>query len=47
MIIFVTNATNKRYRVIANSNNNLSSIGNESDVYAAPRMYGVSLTAHF
>jgi len=47
MIVFVTNATNKEYRVIANSNTNLSSIGNESDVYSAPRMFGVSLTAHF
>ena len=47
MTVFVTNVTNKLYRVIANSNNNLSSIGNESAVYAPPRMYGVSLTARF
>jgi len=46
LTIFVTNVTNKVYRVMANSENYAGSLGVETDSYAPPRMFGATLTAH-
>src|SRR5262249_3866525 len=44
---FVTNVPDRVSRVGANSSFHASSNGNQSDFYAPPRMFGVTLTAHF
>ena len=47
LMLFMTNVTNKKYDMTFNRNLELSGIGNWAHVYAAPRMWGGSLTAHF
>lgn len=47
LMLFVTNVTNKVYTVTFNNGLELSGIGNLTRVYAPPRMFGGTLTAHF
>ena len=44
---FVTNLTNKTYRIGADANMQRSSIGAEGSIYAAPRMFGFSMKYRF
>ena len=47
LLFFMTNVTDEVHRVMINANRNLADIGNLSNVYSPPRMWGAAITAHF
>lgn len=47
LAVFVTNVTNKLYRIGNNDLTQRSSLGTRGNIYAAPRMWGVSLKYRF
>jgi iron complex outermembrane receptor protein len=45
--VFITNVTDKLYRIGSNDLTQSSSLGTAADIYAPPRMFGVSVRYRF